>query len=483
MYALAPSPLSLSSRDYSREFSAALDFALTADEIFELYNNAPCGYHSLDAHGMILRINNTELKWLGYTRDEVVGRMDFADLIAPSFRDVYRETLSILAKCGSVRNVEFQLRRKDGTLLDALLECSAFYNDAGEYVSSRARVFDITDRKRSETGLRDQERFLDRVLQATADVVYVVDLETRRDVFVNPETVSQLGYKPDEIAAMSNAGYEALLHSEDREVVATHATRIRAAGDNDVLTAEYRLRHSDGTFRVFASRNIVLARNASGAVTQYLDVVQDVTNHRSAQYALEEERTRLKEFAEKLAAQRRELEAANHHLHTLAFTDGLTGLPNHRTFQERLSTEFGRARANATPLSLLLLDIDYFKQYNDFFGHTAGDTVLRAVGNVLRGATREGDTCARYGGEEFAVLLPGAGPESALRFAEQLRHAVEAVPDPNRPVTVCIGVASLHAGTSAPSLLIADAEAAIYRAKRSGRNVIRHADSTTLPQP
>ncbi len=474
MYAIAASTLFQSCRDYPEGFSAALDFALTADEIYNLYNNAPCGYHSLDPDGLFLRINNTELKWLGYTRDEVVGRMRFIDLLAPQSRDAYRRGVATLENRGALRDTELRLRRKDGTTLDVSLECTAFYGDDGQHVSTRVRVLDISDRKRSETGLRDQERFIDRVLTATPDVVYVVDVQTRRNVFANREAGTQLGYTSGEIAAMGEDVFERLIHPEDLPRIAAHIMRVLSADDDAVLPTEYRLRRADGVYRVFASRDTVFARDESGAVTQYLGIAQDVTEQRTAERAIEEQTARLKDFAIRLALQRNELEEANRHLHLLASTDGLTGLPNHRAFQERLQAAFEHAVATNAPLSLFLLDLDYFKQYNDAFGHPAGDGVLRAVGTVLRNAARPEDTSARYGGEEFAVIVPGAGPEEALCLAEAIRCTVCGIDDPNRPISTCIGVSSLAPGMTSASTLISDADAAMYQAKRNGRNQVRH---------
>jgi diguanylate cyclase (GGDEF)-like protein/PAS domain S-box-containing protein len=300
-------------------------------------------------------------------------------------------------------------------------------------------------------------------------------VETQRNVFANREAARQLGYAPGEIAAVGDDLFERLIHPEDLPRIAAHIMRILCADDDVVLTTEYRLRRADGTYRIFESRDTVFARDNSGAVTQYLGVAHDVTEQRNAQRAVEEQTTRLRDFALRIALQRNELEQANRHLHTLATTDGLTGLPNHRAFQECLREQFTNARDNGTPLSLLLLDLDYFKQYNDSFGHPAGDGVLRAVGSTLQSIAREGDTCARYGGEEFAIILPGTGEAEAVRIAERLRRAVGAIRDPNRAITTCIGVASLSAETAAPSELIRDADAAMYQAKRAGRNQVRHA--------
>ncbi|HEV2471723.1 MAG TPA: diguanylate cyclase, partial [Chthonomonadales bacterium] len=117
---------------------------------------------------------------------------------------------------------------------------------------------------------------------------------------------------------------------------------------------------------------------------------------------------RIESYTQELEAQKAELESANHRLETLATTDGLTGLHNHRTLQEQLQAEVMRAWRYGYSLSVAMLDIDHFKAYNDSFGHPAGDEVLQTVASILRAAARESDFVARYGGEEFAVLLPYA---------------------------------------------------------------------------
>jgi diguanylate cyclase (GGDEF)-like protein/PAS domain S-box-containing protein len=140
-----------------------------------------------------------------------------------------------------------------------------------------------------------------------------------------------------------------------------------------------------------------------------------------------------------LTRQAAQLEAANALLHSLATTDGLTGLKNHRAFQERLVEEFERARRYEAPLSVILLDVDQFKQYNDTYGHQEGDRVLKILADVMCNVARETDYLARYGGEEFVILLPNTGREGALRAAERYRSALEAHAWPLRSVTASLG--------------------------------------------
>jgi diguanylate cyclase (GGDEF)-like protein len=165
-------------------------------------------------------------------------------------------------------------------------------------------------------------------------------------------------------------------------------------------------------------------------------------------------------------------------LRRLSNTDPLTGLPNRRTFETALDSEWRRGWRTSRPLAVAMVDIDFFKNYNDFYGHLAGDVCLQAVSGVLREAVRRaGELVARYGGEEFIVLLPDTDIRGAAKFGElqsaklrvlEIRHAKSSVCD---FVTASIGVASIVPGQdTAREALIDAADKALYRAKASGRN-------------
>nr|WP_275823697.1 diguanylate cyclase [Fodinicurvata sp. CAU 1616] len=173
------------------------------------------------------------------------------------------------------------------------------------------------------------------------------------------------------------------------------------------------------------------------------------------------------------------LRLANQELANLASTDGLTGLANRRIFQERLRSEWARALREEAPLSLVMLDIDYFKRYNDHYGHPAGDQCLAAVAKAIDGiAKRPGDLAARTGGEEFAVLLPATDLQGAEAMAEQLRQRITGLQlphslNPEGIVTVSLGVAATRPHRSDAETrhrLVLAADVALYDAKNSGRN-------------
>jgi diguanylate cyclase (GGDEF)-like protein len=158
--------------------------------------------------------------------------------------------------------------------------------------------------------------------------------------------------------------------------------------------------------------------------------------------------------------------------------DGLTGVFNKRYFQEHIAAEIRRAERDGAGVSLLLLDIDDFKHYNDTNGHVSGDDVLKQVGQLLRGSIREDDVVARYGGEEFVVLYPGATKALAYRLAQGLRRAIESYPFPGGEhqelgaVTISGGVATYPQDAPGEVELIRAADEALYQAKNAGRNRI-----------
>ena len=202
-------------------------------------------------------------------------------------------------------------------------------------------------------------------------------------------------------------------------------------------------------------------------------------NNRRLVSKLKEERLQL---AARVEEQTRALRDANKLLRSLAISDGLTGLFNHRYFQERLKQEVGASKRYSHSTSLMLLDLDHFKTYNDTLGHPQGDLLLREVATLLRSTAREVDLVARYGGDEFAIAMPRTSKGSAVVLAERIRAVIAggAFEDissmPEGRVTVSIGVATFPEDGSDNNELLQSADDALYHSKKSGRDRVSLAE-------
>ena len=205
-----------------------------------------------------------------------------------------------------------------------------------------------------------------------------------------------------------------------------------------------------------------------------------VTGHGSIEVAVESMQAGAADFVTKpvpAAVLHLRIQKALEHARTrrLASTDGLTGVYNHRTFQERLSQEIARADRYSRPLSVLMIDVDHFKVYNDTYGHPQGDIVLQDLARLLQEMSRTSDTVARWGGEEFAIILPETDSVGAQKIGQRLCEQVERYPFPGQELmpggtlTISIGVAT-YASASRKEVLLQAADTALYTAKREGRN-------------
>ena len=199
-------------------------------------------------------------------------------------------------------------------------------------------------------------------------------------------------------------------------------------------------------------------------------------------YPIEGLKERNRELEALVEERTQALEEANNKLEALSYLDGLTGIPNRRSFDRTLALEWNRAQRTGTPLALVLLDVDLFKHFNDHYGHLAGDQCLQTLARALeRAARRAGDTVARYGGEEFVVLLPNTSLHEALEIARGIQREVRALELPHVEtspgiVTVSLGVSSLlPSSVLVPEDLVRQADQALYRAKFAGRDCLNAA--------
>jgi diguanylate cyclase (GGDEF)-like protein len=178
--------------------------------------------------------------------------------------------------------------------------------------------------------------------------------------------------------------------------------------------------------------------------------------------------------AEKIADLKHFFNSKREALSRLAYKDALTGLFNRRYMDEKLSEEMGRAVRYGRPLSLVMIDIDHFKKFNDTYGHQKGDEVLAVVSGILQTTSRNTDILCRYGGEEIALILPETAPEDAMIMADMCCQRIHdnVIKETGMMVTISLGVAGKSLDCSSPEDIIAAADRALYRAKENGRNRI-----------
>jgi diguanylate cyclase (GGDEF)-like protein/PAS domain S-box-containing protein len=300
--------------------------------------------------------------------------------------------------------------------------------------------------QRTELALAESEQQFRLLAENSRDMVSRIGHDGVRR-YVSPASLQLLGYAPEQLVGrpVFEGVNPADLPALRIQIDALKEGRISGA------TVPFRTRHRDGR-EIWVEASVRIAKDpVSGLVDGVVAVARDIT-----------ERVRLEE---QLAA--------------LARFDALTGIANRRAFDETLAVEWARASRAGEPVSLLLLDVDHFKSFNDTYGHPAGDACLRLVAQAVAGACgRAGDFVARYGGEEFVVLLPRTSLEGATAVGERVRTAIEGMAHPHRGnqpvgvVTVSVGIATVDP-TMADSDLgapVQRADEALYLAKRNGRN-------------
>jgi diguanylate cyclase (GGDEF)-like protein/PAS domain S-box-containing protein len=312
------------------------------------------------------------------------------------------------------------------------------------------------ERARAEAALRDSEVRFRLLAENGSDVVSLHDL-TGRVIYSSPSCERIFGFSPEEISRM---GPFAMVHPDDGERLRRHFDDlIRGA---PVTAISCRMLHKTGK-HLWIEMMWRAVVNREGKVVRLQASSRDITERKDYERQIEEARRKLQMNQESLIE-------ANTRLAALATLDGLTGLKNRRAFEERLVDELTRAKRSARPITLLLLDIDHFKAFNDSFGHPRGDEVLRLVARQLSRSIRDSDFAARYGGEEFAIILPDTDRDGAMQMGERLREAIQGATWRERDITVSVGAAiAAHSGTTVEAL-VDQADRALYRSKQFGRN-------------
>ncbi|MFY7805747.1 MAG: diguanylate cyclase domain-containing protein [Limnoraphis robusta] len=341
--------------------------------------------------------------------------------------------------------------RQDGVLFWNEVSISPVRDDAGNFTHYIGIQTDITERKKIEEALQQSEEKFASAFRASPDPIFITTLEEGRFLEVNESFCHVMEYQREEVIDKTVKELNVWVNSNERMkfIKALHKSQM-------VRDKDFEFRTKTGKIKtLLISAELIEVENK----TCILTIVKDITERQKILAALEE---------------------ANQKLQDLANIDGLTQVANRRSFDETLDREWCRATREQQPISLILCDVDYFKAYNDHYGHQAGDECLVQVAQAMAQAVkRSTDLVARYGGEEFVVILPNTDVDGAVQVAELIRdqirqlHIPHVKSDISQYITLSLGISSqIPSCLTASNLLVNAADHALYQAKQQGRDRI-----------
>lgn len=423
----------------SNEISAVSDPSLT-----EILDGIPDGFVCLDSLGRFTYINKAAENMMLGSRDVLLGAYiwnSFPEAIGSPLYDHYLSSTAtqlpdkLEVYCASINR---------------WLEIRAYPNEH----TYCAFLRDITLSKdiEREKSLQESEKMYRMIADNSTDMIARVSLDGVF-LYISPASRTLLGYEPDELIGQRVYEY---FHPEEFHMH-LYQEKLQMSDLNLNLSA-YRFRKKDGSYVWFESTARYIL-NEQGHHTEIISISRDISARKHVEKQLLE---------------------ANELLQKMSTVDALTGVSNRRGFDECFHREWKQGIRDATPLSMILVDIDYFKRFNDSYGHAEGDICLKQVAAALsRAAERPNDFIARYGGEEFVLLLPETDAKGAIKVAEKLRTAVEKLGivhtrSDTSYVTISLGTATMIPCRDAdPGELFIRADKALYQAKQDGRNLAR----------
>ncbi len=469
-------------RDSIRQTEAARAHDAAQSRIGGLLESLPCAFFALDTQGRLTYANAQAERFLQNPRLSLQSKT-LQEILPPTLPPAFTSQCQNAAAARTP--VQFECH--DETVL-RWYDVGVAPVEEGLSIT----ISDITPRKQVE---ESQARLL-AILEATPDLIAINDMRGKICYFnrAGREMLGLPGASDEDAASATQAEHAPALPGIGNSDLQDDVFPIGL--ESGVWQGEMALRTRHG--RTVPVSQVVIAHKGPDGKLAYLSTIaRDITARKQSdalmeqnltmigaqKNALEEQQAELIQKNELVARTCAELETANSRLKSAnaqleaqATTDGLTGLKNHRAFQDRLAQEFDRSARYHSPLSLLLLDVDKFKQYNDKFGHPAGDAVLKQVAQILQASARMTDLAARYGGEEFVLILPDTDEAGAVEAGERVRTAIESAGWDKRAITVSVGAASMRPGTADVAALIGEADKALYICKNFGRNCVTHHD-------
>ncbi len=444
----------------------------------------------------VLYINPACEDVFGYTQEDFYASVEiFFDGIHPEDQSTVEDVITRV-KDGESVHYTYRFERNEGAYIWIEGHADPVYDEDGNIYRITGVNRDITRQKELEQSLRDQRDYFQTIIDSAAQAIFVKNWDGEYQM-INDAMADMLDVPKEEAIGKTDAelfgdpDITGQFVEDDRQVLET----------GEKKKVEERVPNpSTGEMETFFTIKVPLnldrppeERVVLGIATNITDRKEMQNRVRSLNEELQEKNRKLqKEIEERkkredeLLKTQKKLEEANNRLEQLSVEDELTGLANRRKFDRTLTSEWALLKRNDMPISLIMIDIDHFKEFNDTYGHPEGDEVLVKVGSLLQDvAKRESDTLARYGGEEFAVILPNTPQEEARELTENIRQHIEDEQIKNKAsptsdhITISAGVCTLEQlreNNHQPDDLVKQADEALYRAKEKGRNRVEVAE-------
>lgn len=424
----------------------------------QVFQGLPIACFCYDTRGQITEWNSACETLFQCSSAEAQHQTAWALIGRPQDREILNALLTSVLCGQSYNGFQWEDLDQHGSRRHLLSSAFPLYSADHQIIGGICTHMDISERVLMEQTLWENEERWQIALRGNNDGIWDWNAKNNQ-LFVSERWKQILEYDDDELKTTQRVTdlrtyWTQRVHPEDRAAALAaledHLRQITAC-----YHSEHRVICKDGGYKWVLDRGQGLW-DRNGELVRIAGSYTDITQRKTYEQQLE----------------------------VLATLDGLTGLKNHRAFQERLAAEISLCHRHGVSLSLALLDVDCFKQYNDTYGHPAGDDVLKQVAEILQKTVRPADMVARYGGEEFVVVLPHTDTAGAVCVAERCRAAIAEAHWPCRAVTASFGVATWTPYLSSGTALVGAADQALYMAKHAGRNCVRAAHPLSdLPHP
>lgn len=444
------------------------DFVTKEEAYQDIIETIQDSYLEVDLGGNFISFNNSFCKLLGYSKDELRGRNN-REFVDSANADKIFDIFSQIFQSGMpVSRASWEYFRKDGTIKYAEASVSLIKGDDGEPIGFRGIGRDVTDLKKAEAALRESEQRFRFLFQSTLDSVVILNREFNY-VYANQAADKFLGMNDDTIEGKNIRDvlapfpkFKDLWIKRLEQFFETEEPRWvedRITIDTGILWSE---------------SSLAAIRDADEQLVAVGIIYRDVSKRK-------QEEAEREQLITQLEGAKKDAEDANRKLERLATLDSLTQLANRRMLDYYLIREWSLQARHKSVLSIILCDIDYFKRYNDTYGHQAGDECLKQVAAILKDSIkRPTDLVARYGGEEFVLILPKTNGQDAIHVAQRIQSNIRELKilhsqsDVDKYLTLSMGISCAFPNNNqSVELLVKTADDALYEVKTNGRNNYR----------